>query len=112
MTLVAKALHAYADQSPTKFDRNERLQTVGASEVGQCERKIFWLKNEGDPTHGVARDEGFVDTWGARARGTVFEDRFWVPAMRGDVRQAAEICRALSENIQQGFSHRDAGWLD
>ena len=28
------------------------------------------------------RDEGFVDTWGARARGTVFEDRFWVPAMR------------------------------
>ena len=54
MTFVAKALHAYADQSPTKFDRNERLQTVGASEVGQCERKMFWLKNEGDPTHGVA----------------------------------------------------------
>ncbi|MET0723601.1 MAG: hypothetical protein ABWY64_22640 [Tardiphaga sp.] len=82
MTLVSQALHNYANLSPPKFDRNERLHSLGASEVGQCERKMFWLKNEDDPMRAVPRDEGFVDTWGARARGTVFEDRFWYPAMR------------------------------
>ena len=60
----------------------DRSQTVGASEVGQCARKIFWAKNEGDPICGAQRDSDYTDTWGARVRGTVFEEQVWTPALR------------------------------
>jgi hypothetical protein len=59
-----------------------RASTVGASDVGQCERKIFYGKHVGDPTYGTPRDPGHVERWGARERGTVFEQSFFVPALR------------------------------
>ena len=80
-SIIAQTLDAYA-QSASKIFTHDRLNTLGASEVGQCARKMFWLKNEDDTQLRVPRDPGYVDTWGARARGSVFEDAFWVPAMR------------------------------
>ena len=80
--IISDALHAYANATQPVFSKDDRASTVGASEIGQCIRKIFWIKNEDDPRLAVARDEGFVDNWGARRRGTAFERHFWVPAMR------------------------------
>jgi hypothetical protein len=80
-SIIAEALNGYAT-TQNKVWASDRTQTVGASDVGQCARKTYWLKNEGDPKHGAARDPDYTDSWGARMRGTVFEDQFWVPAMR------------------------------
>ena len=80
-TLIKKALDAYA-ASTSKTWSHDRSNTVGASEVGQCMRKIFWLKSENDSRYRVNRDPDYQETWGARMRGTVFEDAFWEPALR------------------------------
>ena len=83
MTTIGRALDTYARSIAnfTEEEISDRMTTVGASEIGQCARKVFWIKNEGS-NYGVERDADYVDTWGARMRGTVFENRFWVPAMR------------------------------
>jgi hypothetical protein len=79
--IIARALNDYAN-GLNKSWSHDRASTVGASEVGQCARKVFWLKNENDSTRRADRDPEYRETWGARMRGTVFEDKFWVPAMR------------------------------
>jgi hypothetical protein len=53
-----------------------RAYTVGASDIGQCARKAFFVKHNGE------RDPGYVDTWGAALRGQTIERAFWVPALR------------------------------
>jgi hypothetical protein len=78
--MIAEALASYADATTRVFE--DRAQSVGASEVGQCARKVFWLKNEDDPAHSAPRDSDYVDAWGARTRGSVFEAHFWEPALR------------------------------
>lgn len=78
--IIKQAVDAHAAATARIFA--DRSQTVGASEVGQCSRKIHWLKKEGDPTYGVARDVGYVNGWGATTRGTIYENYFWLPAMR------------------------------
>jgi hypothetical protein len=79
--IISRALDDYAVVSNRVFE-TDRGNTVGASEIGQCIRKVFWIKNENDPQYGVVRDNEYVDGWGARARGTIFENFFWEPAMR------------------------------
>jgi hypothetical protein len=79
--MIKTVLHNYATGTG-KIWATDRSQTVGASEVGQCARKVFWSKNEGDPKYGAPRDPDYVDGWGARVRGTVMEDQFWFPAMK------------------------------
>ena len=49
---------------------HDRSQTVGASEVGQCQRKLVYDK------HNVEPDTGFKQDLGAAERGNVIED--WV----------------------------------
>jgi hypothetical protein len=78
--MIREVLDAYARSTPRRFE--DRHQTVGASEVGQCARRVYWSKMESDPVYGVARDPGYVEAWGAARRGATFEDHFWVPAMR------------------------------
>jgi hypothetical protein len=94
---VASALAAFAAGSARTFDG--RAQSVGASEIGQCARKIFYLKNEGSE-FGAARDPDYVDSWGAIVRGSTFESAFFVPALRaryGDrLRYAGDEQRTLA----------------
>src|SRR6202022_4655433 len=78
--MIAEALAAYADATARVFE--DREQTIGASDVGQSARKLFWIKNEGDPLYAAPRDADYVDRWGARVRGSIFEEQFWLPAMR------------------------------
>jgi hypothetical protein len=78
--MIAEALADYAKATARHFLGREN--TVGASEVGQCARKIYLAKNVGDPVYGAACDEDYADPWGAALRGRLFEDHFWVPALR------------------------------
>jgi hypothetical protein len=73
-------LDAYASQIRGSDER--RASTIGASEIGQCARKLFYAKNAGDPFYAIQRDAGYADAWGAQLRGSTFERAFWVPALR------------------------------
>lgn len=84
MLSIKAALEEHAARTSRVFS-GDRKQTVGASEVGQCARKVWYSKFEGEgDADGVLhdRDEDYVDGWGARVRGTVYEDAWWAPAMK------------------------------
>jgi len=55
---------------------HDRTATVGASEIGQCARRVWFIKNEAE------RDAGYVDSRGAAARGDLIEREVWLPALR------------------------------
>jgi hypothetical protein len=79
--IVAEAVRQYVE-SQTKTWPHDRRQTIGASEIGQCARKIFCIKFEDDPDMAVPRDPDSHDSWGARERGNLIEKHLLVPAMR------------------------------
>lgn len=72
--MISEALAVYANALRIPDER--RALTVGASEIGQCGRKTFYLKRGGE------RDPEHVDGWGAALRGSVIERAFWLPALR------------------------------
>ena len=72
--MISDALHAFGDAFGRSW-KHDRSQTVGASEIGQCLRRVWFSK------HGMERDNG-VDTYGYRVRGSIYEDNFFVPALR------------------------------
>ena len=78
--MIAEALAAYACALERSFD--DRVNGVGASEIGQCARKVYFAKNAGDRVYGAASDEDFESAWGAALRGRLLEDHFWVLALR------------------------------
>lgn len=73
--MIFELLAAYANDIRT-YDA-DRATTLGASDIGQCARKVYYLKRgsaERDPEH--------IDGWGAALRGSVLERAFWLPALR------------------------------
>lgn len=75
--MIKETLDDYArSKALDKVFLMERGRTIGASEIGQCARRMYWVKTEGlvDPDH--------KDGWGAKVRGKIIEDRFWYPAMK------------------------------
>lgn len=77
MNIIKTALDAYArSKALEKTFLLDRTRTIGASEIGQCARRMYWVKNEGRV------NDDHKDGWGARIRGSVMEDKFWVPAMQ------------------------------
>lgn len=75
--LITSALHNYAAALvQPSFGGHDRLDTVGASEIGQCLRKTWFTKNETPP------DASYQDRYGARLRGNLIEENYWVPALR------------------------------
>jgi hypothetical protein len=81
MSILRPALDDFA-RNQNVFDEEDRAQTVGASDIGQCERKVYFVKNQGDRQHGIERDPEYIDRYGAKARGTFFEKFFWYPALK------------------------------
>ena|ERR1700722_19733537 len=79
--MIKQILNSHAATLQKQWS-HDRSQTIGASEIGQCSRKTFWVKNEGDHVHKASRDDGYVDGWGAKVRGSMMENEFWFPAMR------------------------------
>jgi hypothetical protein len=100
--LISSALNTYADSSRRAW-ATDRSQTVGASEVGQCARKVFWLKNEGDPKYGAPRDPEYQDSWGATARGSTYENHFWEPALRSVYGDRLLFAGADQQTFVSGF---------
>lgn len=100
--MIRSALAAYARISQRVW-LQDRTATVGASEVGQCARRVFFGKNEADPVYGVARNLDHIDGWGARTRGSVFEDAFWAPAVRAAWGERALFVGSEQRSFVDGF---------
>lgn len=82
--MIKDALDAYA-ASQEKVWAHDRSKTVGASEIGQCARRVWWQKRQAaDPPDTVRRGTVTVprSDYGAALRGTMMENHFWYPAMR------------------------------
>jgi hypothetical protein len=67
---LTEVLNEYAETIRSRF--HDRENTVGASEIGQCARKIFFAKHAGTTTN----------NGGAALRGQLFEQHYWTPALR------------------------------
>jgi hypothetical protein len=66
-------------------------------------RKTYWTKNEGDPKYGVERDPDYVDSWGAKLRGTMMENTFWAPAMKAKFGDKLLFSGSEQQSLVSGF---------
>lgn len=71
--MIREALDAYVAANKRVFGL-DRLQTVGASEIGLCARRVGYAKKN--------PDLGVEGGWGASVRGTTMEEAFWYPALK------------------------------
>ena len=94
--MIREAIQEFGSTVDRSF-KHDRTQTVGASEIGLCARKIHWLKKEG------ARDEDFIANWGAHVRGTIMERTFWEPAMRVRFGRDLIMCGDEQQTLESGF---------
>src|SRR5262249_29956621 len=99
--MIAETLAEFAKATARTFEGREN--TIGASEVGQCARKVFFAKNTGDPVYSASSDEDYVDPWGAALRGRLFEDHFWVPALRARFGSKLKYAGAEQQTFISGF---------
>ena len=81
---VPKIMEDFAKSSHREWS-HDRNKTLGASEVGQCLRKVWFGKHQGQSYHTWAQDKDWGENWGAMARGSFYEDNFWEPAMAAGV---------------------------
>jgi hypothetical protein len=84
------ALDRHARASASTF-AHDRTHTVGASEIGQCARKVYFLKNEGSAEFGRDRDATYEDRWGATVPGSIYEEAWWAPAMRAEAERLGGV---------------------
>jgi len=99
--MIIEALAEFATATARTFEARE--QTVGASDVGKCARQVFFTKNEGDPAYGVARNPDAPESWGARLRGTVFEQYVWTPALQKKFGERLLFAGEQQETFALGF---------
>ena len=95
MQTISSALVDYAQSlcGPNK----DRAFTLGASDIGQCGRKVFFAKHNGE------RNPGYVDTWGATLRGQTIEQVFWVPALRARFGANLKFIGDKQRQFKRGF---------
>lgn len=87
---IKSMLHSYATRLTKKWS-HDRLNTVGASEVGQCLRKTWFSKNEQPP------DPNYVDRFGAKLRGDIIENHYWVPGLLSSLPEGVRLLYAGRE---------------
>ena len=75
----------------------DRAFTLGASDIGQCGRRVFFAKHNGE------RNPGYVDTWGATLRGQMIEQVFWVPALRARFGANLKFVGDKQRQFKRGF---------
>lgn len=71
--LIRDAMDAFITP---KVWEHDRTKTVGASEIGQCARRVWYIKQQ------EAHDPEHVDRWGATERGNLIESQLWAPALK------------------------------
>jgi hypothetical protein len=93
--VVAKALADYARSisDPAK----DRAFTLGASDIGQCSRKVFFAKHDGE------WNTGYVENWGATLRGQMIEQVFWAPALRARFGADLKFIGDKQRQFKRGF---------
>jgi hypothetical protein len=93
--MIKQALDAYAESLEAKRPVSElRGKTVGASEIGQCMRKVHWRKRS------QVEDRGFVQRYGSNLRGNLMEQHFWLPAVKA--KYGADLMYA-QESFTSGY---------
>jgi hypothetical protein len=98
--------HIDANQKTWKHDR---MKSVGASEVFDCIRKIWFVKL--GALNGFAQDEedpDDPDSWGARERGNIIEEYYVVPAVRDNLPGAAKLRMAGKQQETLMFGENTA----
>jgi hypothetical protein len=98
--MIAETLAEFATAAARTFDARE--QTVGGSDVGKCARQTYFEKNEGTE-FGAPRNHDAVDGWGAKLRGTIFEQHVWVPALRARFGERLLFAGEQQETFALGF---------
>jgi hypothetical protein len=95
MSTISDALVNYAQslRGPAK----DRAFTLGASDIGQCGRKTFFAKHNGE------RDPGYVETWGAALRGQIIEQAYWAPALRARFGADLKFIGDRQRQFKRGF---------
>jgi hypothetical protein len=102
MGIVTQAVAEFI-ASQKKVWKHDRRQSIGASEIGQCARKIFCMKFEDDPDIAVPRDPDAHDSWGARERGNLIEKHLLVPAMRAKYSHLAMFMGEEQQTFFDGY---------
>jgi hypothetical protein len=93
--MISEILAAYA--SNLRAPDTHRASTLGASDIGQCARKTFYLKRNGE------RDPGHTDGWGAAVRGSVLERAFWLPALHDRFGDRLRFAGDEQRQFKSGF---------
>jgi hypothetical protein len=102
MNIVTEAVKQYVESQKKEW-KHDRRQSVGASEIGQCSRKIWCIKYE-DMETGVPRDpDKVLDSWGARERGNLIEKHLLVPAMRAKYNHLAMYMGEEQRTFYDGY---------
>mgnify|MGYP001581076740 FL=1 len=98
MLSIKSLLREYAATLDRQFS-HDRRNTIGASEVGACLRKTWFEKNA------APRDPDYADRYGARLRGTLIEDHYWVPGLRATLPPgvALELAGDQQRSIVDGY---------
>jgi hypothetical protein len=99
--MIAEALAAYAKTTARQFEG--RQNTCGASEIGQCSRKVFFVKNAEDHAYDISVDADYGEAYGAALRGRLFEEFFWVPALRARYGDKLLYAGADQRTLVSGF---------
>ena len=91
MTIVKNAVETWI-KTNEKIWAHDRTMTVGASEIGQCARKIWFTKAEQTELASTfARNPDYVDSWGGRERGNLIENHLFVPAIKKQYGRSAKL---------------------
>jgi len=92
-SMIKELLHAYGSNRRRTWDY-DRSGYTGASEVGQCLRKVKfgkWRGSEPDPE--------YIESWGYALRGSFMEDHYWVPALRASLPPGALLRYAGADQM-------------
>lgn len=84
MISIRDMLRRYAANLKKEW-QHDRLNTVGASEIGGCLRKTWFAKNE------QPQDASYEDRYGARLRGNLIEDHYVVPGLRASLPEGWQL---------------------
>jgi hypothetical protein len=87
---IKSLLHDYAATLNKTFE-HDRANTIGASEIGACLRKTWFGKND------APHDPDYRDRYGARLRGNLIEDHYWVPGIRASLPEGVTLHLAGEE---------------
>lgn len=93
--MIKEALDAFASQRAKEW-AHDRTKTVGASEIGLCARRTYWVKA------GAPADSDHVEGWGANLRGTVMEEQLWNPALRARFGKNLLFSGEKQKSLQRG----------